>query len=77
MENSLITNGIPSNFPTNKEGMKKYYTELWQAFPDANFEFEHVIVEGNEAACMFSMTGISEQNFWVYPLVTSRSKLTI
>ena len=48
-DGSLITHGIPSNFPANKEGMRKYYSEVWRAFPDANFEFEHVIVEGNEA----------------------------
>ncbi len=34
-----------------------YYGEVWQAFPDAIFGFDHVIVQGSEAACMFSMTG--------------------
>ena len=66
-DDSLITHGIPSIFPTNKEGMKKYYTELWQAFPDADFEFEHVIIEGNEAACMFSMTGTQRAEFLGVP----------
>ncbi len=56
-DESLVTHGIPGNFPSNKEGMKKYYNEVWRAFPDANFNFEHIIVEGSEAACMFSMTG--------------------
>ena len=39
---------IPTKFPSNKEGMKSYYTEVWQAFPEANFSFDHIIVEGNE-----------------------------
>lgn len=56
-DESLITHGIPGNFPSNKEGMKKYYSEVWRAFPDASFNFDHIIIEGGEAACMFSMTG--------------------
>lgn len=59
-DESLITHGIPGNFPPNKEGMNKYYSEVWRAFPDAKFDFDHVIVEGNEAACMFSMTGVQK-----------------
>ena len=66
-DDSLITHGIPANFPANKEGMKKYYSEVWRAFPDANFEFKHVIVEGNEAACMFSMTGTQKMEFMGVP----------
>ena len=47
--------------------MKKYYSELWRAFPDAIFEFEHVIVEENEAAFMFSMTGTQRAEFLGVP----------
>src|ERR1044072_2721437 len=64
---SLITHGIPGNFPPNKEGMKMYYNEVWRAFPDANFAFDHVIVEGSEAACMFSMTGTQKGEFLGIP----------
>lgn len=60
---SLIAHGLPTKFPSNKEGMKSYYTEVWQAFPEANFSFDHIIVEGNEAACMFTMTGIQKGEF--------------
>ena len=48
MHYALITHGIPGNFTNNKEGMKKDYSEVWQAFPDAIFDFEHVIVQGVE-----------------------------
>ena len=63
----LITHGIPEKFPTNKEGMMEYYTELWRAFPEAKFNFDHIIVEGNEAACMFYMTGIQKGEFLSIP----------
>jgi steroid delta-isomerase-like uncharacterized protein len=66
-DESLITHGIPGNFPSNKEGMKKYYTEVWEAFPDAKFNFEYIIVEGNQAACMFSMTGTHKGEFLGIP----------
>ena len=64
---SLIAHGIPNEFPSNKEGMKSYYIKLWQAFPEANFSFDHVIVEGNEAACMFAMTGTQKGEFLGIP----------
>ena len=54
MHYALVTHGIPGNFPANKEGMEKYDGEVWQAFPDAIFGFDHVIVQGSEWACMFS-----------------------
>jgi steroid delta-isomerase-like uncharacterized protein len=66
-DDALITHGIPGNFPSNKEGMMKYYSEVWRAFPDANFGFDHIIVEGSEAACMFSMTGIQKGDFMGVP----------
>jgi steroid delta-isomerase-like uncharacterized protein len=66
-DESLITHGIPGNFPSNKEGMMNYYSEVWRAFPDANFGFDHIIVEGSEAACMFSMTGIQKSEFLGVP----------
>jgi steroid delta-isomerase-like uncharacterized protein len=66
-DDALITHGIPDNFPTNKEGMMAYYTELWQAFPEAKFNFDHILVERNEAACMFSMTGIQKGDFMGIP----------
>lgn len=66
-DDALITHGIPGNFPANKEGMMEYYSEVWRAFPDAVFGFEHIIVEGNKGACMFSMTGIQMGDFLGVP----------
>lgn len=34
---------------------------------DANFGFEQIIVEGSNAACMFSMTGIQKGDFMGVP----------
>ena len=45
----------------------QYYNEVWRAFPDALFGFEHIIAEGNNAACMFSLTGIQKGDFLGVP----------
>jgi steroid delta-isomerase-like uncharacterized protein len=66
-DDSLVTHGIPPNFPSNKEGMEMFYREVWRAFPDANFGFDLVIVEGSEAACKFSMTGTQRGEFMGIP----------
>lgn len=62
-DDSLVAHGIPGNFPSNKEGMKMYYSEVWRAFPDAIYSFEHTVVQGNEAASMFSLTGTQKAEF--------------
>lgn len=66
-DDSLITRGISGNFSANKEGMEEYYREVWQAFPDARFNFDHIVIEGSEAACMFSITGVQKSEFMGVP----------
>jgi len=66
-DDSLVTHGLPPNFPSNKEGMEMFYREVWRAFPDANFGFDLVIVEGSEAACKFSMAGTQRGEFMGIP----------
>ena len=66
-DDSLITHGIPENISADKEGMKEYYHKVWQAFPNAKYEFEHVIADGNEAACMFSITGVQKGDLMGIP----------
>ena len=74
-DDSLVTHGIPANFPHNKEGMKIYNSELWRAFPDANYNFEHTIIQGNEAACMFSLTGTQKAEFMGIPPSNKQVKI--
>jgi steroid delta-isomerase-like uncharacterized protein len=66
-DDSLITHGLPENFSSDKEGMKKFYSEVWRAFPDANFNLDRVVVEGSEAACMFSLVGTQKNEFMGVP----------
>ena len=36
-------------------------------FPNARFDFDHIVIEGSEAACMFSLTGIQKSEFMGVP----------
>jgi predicted ester cyclase len=47
--------------------MKEYYHKVWRAFPDAKYEFEYVVVDGNEAECMFSITGVQKGDLMGIP----------
>ena len=66
-DDSLIKHGIPDKYSNYKEGMTKYYKDVWKAFPDCIFNFDNIIVEGNEAACMFSMIGTQKEEFMGIP----------
>jgi steroid delta-isomerase-like uncharacterized protein len=66
-DDSLVTHGLPENFSSDKEGMKKFYSEVWHAFPDANFKLDRVVAEGSEAACMFSLVGTQKNEFMGVP----------
>jgi predicted ester cyclase len=47
--------------------MKKFYNEVWHAFPDANFKLDRIVAEGSEAACMFSSVGTQKNEFMGVP----------
>lgn len=66
-DDSLITHGIPGAFSNNKEGMEKFYSEIWRAFPDAIFSVDDDLIEGNKAAVRFTMTGIQKEKFLGIP----------
>jgi steroid delta-isomerase-like uncharacterized protein len=66
-DTSLVTHGLPPHLPSNKEGLKTFYTDLWQAFPDFNLVVDHLIVEGNTAAFRFTMTGTHKGKFMGIP----------
>ena len=43
-DDSLVTHGLPPNLPSNKEGLKTFYTGLWQAFPDVTITFDDILI---------------------------------
>jgi len=39
------------------ESIKSFYTAFWSAFPDASVTIDHLMAEGNQVACCFTITG--------------------
>lgn len=74
-DDSLVTHGLPGNFSSDKEGMMKLYSEVWRAFPDANFNLDRVVAEGSEAACMFSLVGTQKNEFMGVPPSNKQIKI--
>lgn len=66
-DDSLVTHGLPPNLPSNKEGLKTFYTGLWQAFPDLNVTFDDILISGNKAAVRFTMIGTHKGKFLGIP----------
>lgn len=56
-DDSLVTHGLPPNLPSNKEGIKTFYTGLWEAFPDVYVTFDDILITSNKAAVRFTMVG--------------------
>jgi SnoaL-like polyketide cyclase len=63
-DDPLVTHGLRPNLPSNKEGLKTFYTGLWQAFPDVNGTFDDILIGGNKAAVRFTMIGTHNGSSW-------------
>ena len=62
-DDSLIIHGFPPNLPANKEGFKKFINLLWKAFPDIRIIFDDIIIEKNNVACRYNLTGTHKGEF--------------
>ena len=49
--------------PSDREGVKQFFSMMRSAFPDFRVEVEDVIVEGDKAAARIRMTGTHEGEF--------------
>ena len=49
-------NALPGT-PPGPEGHRQVFERLWQAFPDARFEIEHLAKDGDTVICVGRMSG--------------------
>ena len=49
--------------PLGLNGLKQFYAELWQAFPDLHIEIEDLIGDGDRVAWRLIVTGTHEGEF--------------
>ena len=52
-------NALPGT-PPGPEGHRQVVERLWQAFPDAHFEIEHLASDGATVICVGTMSGTHE-----------------
>lgn len=52
-------NALPDT-PRGPEGHRQVVERLWQAFPDAHFEIEHLARDGDTVICVGTMSGTHE-----------------
>jgi predicted ester cyclase len=52
-------NALPGT-PPGPEGHRQVVERLWQAFPDAHFEIEHLAGDGDMVICVGTMSGTHE-----------------
>jgi steroid delta-isomerase-like uncharacterized protein len=56
------------------EGQKELMRRLWEAFPDAHFEVEHLAVDGDTAICVGTMSGTHQGSLLGVPATGRRVK---
>jgi predicted ester cyclase len=49
-------NALPGT-PPGPEGHRQVVERLWEAFPDAHFEIEHLAADGDTVICVGTMSG--------------------
>ena len=54
---------LPPDLPVNKKGFKQFIYLLWKAFPDIVITFDDIIIEGNNVACRYNLTGTHKGEF--------------
>lgn len=52
-----VTPDLPGGLPPNLDGFRRYYSELWAAFPDMHLTVEDIVAEGDTVAGRFVVTG--------------------
>jgi steroid delta-isomerase-like uncharacterized protein len=52
-------NALPGT-PLGSEGQRQVVKRLWEAFPDARFEIEHLARDGDTVICIGTMSGTHE-----------------
>lgn len=66
---------LPPDVTPGLDGMKKFYTELFKAFPDCRLTVNHLLAEGDKVAFSWTFTGTHEYEFLGIP--ASRNEVEI
>jgi steroid delta-isomerase-like uncharacterized protein len=66
-------NALPGT-PPGPEGQRQVMERLWEAFPDAHFEIEHLARDGDTVVCIGTMSGTHESTLLGVPATGRKVK---
>ena len=61
-DESVVAHGLLPQ-PLGLEGVKAFYADLWEAFPDLQIEIEDIVAEDDRVAWRLSATGTHRAEF--------------
>jgi predicted ester cyclase len=62
----VVLHGYPAGL-SGLEGARSFYSQLWEAFPDAHLTIEAAISDGDELAARYRLSGVQAQDFYGAP----------
>lgn len=68
----VVLNGYPDGL-AGKAGARRFYSELWAAFPSARLTVEQVIEQGDELAARYTLVGEQASEFFGAPSSGARA----
>lgn len=70
----VVLHGYPRAVE-GREGARSFYSELWDAFPDARLNLEETIANDDRLAARYTLTGIQAQDFRGAPASNKATKI--
>src|SRR5690349_9390277 len=62
----VVLHGYPRGL-AGLDGAKRFYSQLWEAFPDARLAIEEVIGSGDQLAVRYRLSGMQARDFYGAP----------
>ncbi len=63
----VVLHGYPRGLK-GREGAKRFYSQLWSAFPDAHLIVQDVVAAGDRLAARYSLSGVQARDFYGAPV---------
>lgn len=70
----VVLHGYPRGL-AGREGARKFYAQLWAAFPDARLQIEDVIGRGDQIVARYRLSGVQAQDFYGAPVTTGSTEM--
>jgi steroid delta-isomerase-like uncharacterized protein len=62
----VVLHGYPEQIH-GADGARGFYSEVWNAFPDAELSLEQIVASGDTVAARFTLSGLHAEDFYGAP----------